>query len=300
MPAIGPVSVTQVTTTGERAGGGLGGPAGNWREDNRALWDERVPLHTESAFYDVAGFKAGRNDLRGFEADEVGDVTGKRLLHLQCHIGTDTLSWARRGAEVTGLDFSGPAVEAARALAGEVGEERARFVEADVYDAPAALRGETFDIVYTGFGALCWLPDLTQWARTAAQLVAPGGFLYLAEFHPVAMCLGEDGSAFTEDYFARGPFAYEEPGSYAALTAATRHNRSVEWQHPLSDVVSAVTAAGLRLEFLHEHDFTLFEYLDGMVRARDTSGSRGGESTVYRLPEGRPRIPMVYSLRASK
>ncbi|WP_367133643.1 MULTISPECIES: class I SAM-dependent methyltransferase [Streptomyces] len=264
------------------------------------MWDERVPLHTGSAFYDVAGFKAGRNDLRGFEADEVGDVTGKRLLHLQCHIGTDTLSWARKGAVVTGLDFSGPAVEAARALASEVGEERARFVEADVYDAPAALRGETFDIVYTGFGALCWLPDLTQWARTAAELVAPGGFLYLAEFHPVAMCLGEDGSAFAEDYFARGPFTYDEPGSYADMSAPTRHNRTVEWQHPLGDVVSAVTAAGLRLEFLHEHDFTLFTYLDGMVRARDTSGSRGGEGTVYRLPEGRPRIPMVYSLRASK
>ncbi|WP_190022638.1 class I SAM-dependent methyltransferase [Streptomyces hiroshimensis] len=289
-----------MTTTSGQTESGRTARAEDWRETNRALWDERVPLHTDSAFYDLAGFKAGRSDLRGFEPDEVGDVTGKRLLHLQCHIGTDTLSWARAGADVTGLDFSGPAVEAARKLATEVGQERARFVEADVYDAPDALHGETFDIVYTGFGALCWLPDLARWARTAAALVAPGGFLYLAEFHPVAMCLGEDGRAFAEDYFTRGPLTYDEPGSYADMSAPTRHNRSVEWLHTMGDVVSAVSAAGLRLEFLHEHDFTLFEFLDDMVRAQDTSGSRGGASTVYRLPEGRPRVPMVYSLRASK
>ncbi|MEU5425424.1 class I SAM-dependent methyltransferase [Streptomyces olivoreticuli] len=274
--------------------------ADHWRQANHALWEERVPIHTGSDFYDLAGFREGRDDLRGFELDEVGDVTGKRLLHLQCHIGTDTLSWARRGAVVTGLDFSAAAIAAARELAADVGRADARFVEADVYDAPSVLGGETFDIVYTGFGALCWLPDLVGWARAVAGLVAPGGFLYLAEFHPVGMCLNDDGTAWAEDYFARGPLTYDEPGTYADPDAPTRHNRSVEWQHTLGDVVSAVTAAGLRPEFLREYDFSLFEQVKGMVRARDTSGTRPGSATVYRMPEGRPALPLIYSLRASR
>ncbi|MGW1076123.1 class I SAM-dependent methyltransferase [Streptomyces sp. NPDC002537] len=271
----------------------------HWRDTNRARWEERVAIHTGSDFYDLPGFRSGRNDLRGFEIDEVGDVTGKSLLHLQCHIGTDTLSWARRGARVTGLDFSAEAVAAARELAAGTGLEDARFVESDLYDAPSALAGETFDIVYTGFGALCWLPDIERWARTVARLVAPGGFLYLAEFHPVGSCLGSDGSTWAEDYFAGGPLMYEETGTYTDRTAATRHNRAVEWQHPIGEVVSAVTAAGLQLEFLREYDFSLFEQADDMVKGADSSGTRPGAATVYRLPAGRPRVPLIYSLRAA-
>ncbi|MCC3768529.1 bifunctional 2-polyprenyl-6-hydroxyphenol methylase/3-demethylubiquinol 3-O-methyltransferase UbiG [Streptomyces sp. UNOC14_S4] len=273
---------------------------GHWRDLNHARWEERVAIHSDSDFYDLPGFRAGRDDLRGFERDEAGDVTGKRLLHLQCHIGTDTLSWARHGARVTGLDFSAAAVAAARKLAADVGIDDARFVESDVYDAPSALGGETFDIVYTGFGALCWLPDIDRWARTVAELLAPGGFLYLAEFHPAGACLDMDGATWAEDYFARDPLVYEEQGTYTDRQARTRHNTAVEWQHPIGDVVSAVTAAGLRLAFLREYDFTLFEQTDGMVKGPDTSGTRPGAASVYRLPEGRPRVPLIYSLRASK
>jgi SAM-dependent methyltransferase len=158
--------------------------AEDWLELNRSNWDARVPVHTASRFYDLPGFVAGRDELRPFELEEVGDVTGRQLLHLQCHLGLDTLSWARHGAAVTGLDFSGPALATARELAERIGARDARFVESDVYRAPEALDGRTFDIVYTGLGALCWLPDIDRWARTAASLVAPGGFLYLAEFHP--------------------------------------------------------------------------------------------------------------------
>lgn len=265
------------------------------------MWDERVPIHLQSDFYDVDAFRVSQDVLRGFEYDEVGDVTGKQLLHLQCHIGTDTLSWVRRGAVVTGLDFSGPAVAAASVLASELGyePEQARFIQADVYDAPDVLGGQRYDIVYTGLGALCWLPDLPRWAQTVASVLAPGGFLYLTEFHPVGMSLGSDGASFAQDYFRSEPYVSDEPGSYADLTAPTEHNHSFWWQHTLGDIVSAVAAAGLRVEFLHEFDFSLFEQVPGMVRGPDESGTGGGSSTVFRLPEGTPGVPLLFSLRAS-
>ncbi|GHC71793.1 type 12 methyltransferase [Nocardiopsis terrae] len=267
----------------------------DWREANRALWDERVPLHVASDFYDLDGFRAGGEALRDFERTEVGDVTGKSLLHLQCHIGLDTLSWARHGASrVVGLDFSGPAVAAARGLAAEIGlsPERADFVEADVYDAPSAVPEGSYDIVYTGTGALCWLPDIDLWARTAASLVAPGGFLYLAEFHPFTDVLDDGtGTRVVRDYFARDARVEQASGTYADPGAETEHNRSVDWQHPIGEVVSALAAAGLRLEFLHEHDVSLFPRFDSFERSEDG---------YHRFPPSHPRIPLMYSLRASR
>src|SRR6185437_14599748 len=159
-------------------------PRADWLELNRAYWDERVPLHADSTFYDVPGFLAGDDTLRAFEPEQVGDVRGRSLLHLMCHIGLDTLSWARRGARVTGLDFSPPAVETAADLARKAGIKGARFVLADIERAGEALNGQSFEIVYTGAGVLQWLPDLECWARTVADLVAPGGFFYLADYHP--------------------------------------------------------------------------------------------------------------------
>ena len=184
-----------------------------WRELNRAWWDERTPLHVTSAFYDVEGFRAGRSDLRPFEVEEMGDVAGRELVHLQCHFGLDTLSWARLGAHVTGLDFSHPAIDAARALTDELGMDAA-FVVSDVYDAPQTL-ARTFDIVYTGIGALCWLPDIPRWAGVVRDLLRPGGVLYLVETHPMSDVLGD------EDLVARYPYFHDEaicddsPGTYA-------------------------------------------------------------------------------------
>ncbi|MEV5569951.1 class I SAM-dependent methyltransferase [Spirillospora sp. NPDC052269] len=256
---------------------------------NRELWDERVPIHFGSDYYDVAGFRAGVDTLRDFETAEVGDVSGRTLAHLQCHFGLDTLSWARRGATVTGLDFSEPGVEVARGLAAETGID-ARFVQADVYDAREAL-GATFDIVYTGIGSLPWLPDLGRWAETVAALLNPGGFLYLTEFHPFADALDEEtGTTVEFDYFDQSPQEGDEPGTYADRDAETRNNRSISFVHGIGDVVSAVAAAGLRLEFLHEHSHTLF--------ARYGASEKDGP--IYRLPEGRPRIPLMYSLRATR
>lgn len=267
----------------------------DWREANRALWDERVPIHAESDFYDLDSFRAGKDALRDFELAEVGDVTGRTLLHLQCHIGVDTLSWARHGAaQVVGLDFSEPAVETARALARELGmgPDRAAFVAADVHDAAQAVPDDAYDIVYTGIGALNWLPDIDRWAETAASLVAPGGFLYLAEFHPLTDCLDDaTGSRVVHDYFSRDAWVDETPGTYADFDAQTVHNRSVEWQHPVGSVVSALAAAGLRIEFLHEHDASLFARFPVLEQ---------GSDGYYRFPADRPRIPMMYSVKASR
>jgi len=262
-----------------------------WREANRASWDERVPIHASGEFYDVAGFKAGQERLRPFEISEVGDVSGKELVHLQCHFGIDTLSWARRGARVVGLDFSAPAIEEARKLATELGLD-AEFVHSDLYDAPGALGERDFDVVYTGLGALNWLPDIRRWARVVATLVRPGGFLYLSEFHPFSWVFGDEDLTVVYDYFhGEEPEVWDEPGTYADFDAETVHNRTYEWNHTLGDVVSAVIEAGLVLEFLHEHDYTLFPRWPFLEKA-------GIEP--YRLPEGTPKLPLMYSLRARK
>lgn len=262
----------------------------DWLELNRRAWDERVPLHVDSAFYDTETFLAGRSSLRAFELDEVGAVDGKRLLHLQCHFGQDTLSWARLGASVTGLDFSEPAIEHARRLAEEAGID-ANFVAANVYDAADALDGQSFDILYTGLGALVWLPDIARWARVCADLVAPGGFVYLAEFHPIIDIFDDDRLDVVEPYFREEGRRWETPGSYAALDAQTQNNATWEWTHPIGEVVTALVEAGLQLEFLHEHPMTLWRRFPFLERRGDGS---------YHQPAGQPLLPMMYSLRARK
>jgi SAM-dependent methyltransferase len=261
----------------------------DWRQANRELWDERVPIHTASAFYDVEGFLVGASALRPFEVAELGDVTGRTLVHPQCHFGLDTLSWARAGARVTGLDFSEPAIEAARDLAARAGID-ADFVHADVYDAPSALGGRRFDIVYTGLGAINWLPDIETWAETMAALLAPGGTFYLAEFHPFIDVFAWEDLTVAYPYFNEGAMTWDEAGTYADSAAQTVHSRSTEWNHGLGEVVSALVAAGLRIEFLHEHDYTLFGRWPFLRREADGT---------YHLPEGTPSLPLMYSLRAA-
>jgi SAM-dependent methyltransferase len=256
-----------------------------------------VAIHTGSDFYDVEGFKAGGSSLRPFEIEEMGAVEGKRLVHLQCHFGLDTLSWARRGAAVTGLDFSEPAVQAAQGLADELDLD-ARFVAGDVYEAAEVLGGERFDVVYTGLGALNWLGDLERWAGVVASLLEPGGFLYLAEFHPFNEVFGDDDLTVERDYF-QSPEGerFEGPaGTYADEQAETVNNATHEWTHPISQVLSAVLGAGLRLELFHEHDFTLFAAWPFLER-------HAGElelGDAYRFPAGHPRLPLIYSLRARR
>jgi len=268
----------------------MSGTDDGWLELNRLAWDERVPLHASSAFYDNETFVAGRSSLRSFEVHEVGDVAGRTLLHLQCHFGQDTLSWARLGATVTGLDFSAPAIAEARRLADEIGVS-AEFVVANVYDAVDALGGRTFDVVYTGLGALVWLPDIVRWAQVCAQLVRPGGRFYLAEFHPITETLDDERLEVVEPYFRPEGHRWETPGSYVDAEAATEHNATWEWTHPLGEVVTALVDAGLRLRFLHEHPITLWQRFPFLERRGDGT---------YHLPAGMPSLPLMYSLVADK
>ena len=279
-----------------------GNAGGDYLDLNRAWWNERAPLHVAGTEYGVERWKAGGEKLRPFELDELGGhdggVSGKTLVHPQCHFGLDTLSWARHGAHVTGLDFSEQAISAARSLATEAGIV-AEFVCGEVYDAPELLGGRTFDIVYTGLGAINWLPDITRWASTMAALVAPGGTFYLAEFHPYAyqFAVGPLPELRVEYPYFRptgepvdwGELA-EEVGSYGAPGAVTVHNRTIEWVHTLGQVVSAIIAAGLRIDFLHEHPQTLFRLFPWLTT--DDAGD------TYLMPPQMPSIPMMYSLRA--
>jgi 2-polyprenyl-3-methyl-5-hydroxy-6-metoxy-1,4-benzoquinol methylase len=266
-------------------------------EDNRLRWDDAVPHHVRSAFYDMRGFLEGACTLRAFELDELGDVEGLSLLHLMCHMGQDSLSWARRGARVTGLDFSGEALRVARMLAERL-ELDASFVQAEVTQAAAALEGQRFDRVYSSWGVLTWVHDLDAWARQIHTLLAPGGIFYLAEVHPVAWLYdaqGEDERGAlerTHAYFRHGrPQSVEGGGSYAAPDVQLEHETQHYWSYELGTVISALVRAGLQLEWLHEHDFAESQVLPELIQ---------GDDGMWRLPPGEPSLPLSFSLRARR
>ncbi|MGK2947009.1 MAG: class I SAM-dependent methyltransferase [Acidimicrobiales bacterium] len=266
-----------------------------WFELNRAWWDERVATHVASDFYGVEAFlHEDWSPLRRYEVEEAGDVTGLDLVHLQCHFGLDTLAWARLGARVVGVDLSTAAVEAARAIAERAGLD-AEFVAANVYDAPAAVGGRTFDRVYTGIGALTWLPDIDAWARTVGALLRPGGRLHLVEFHPVThWCLADDDLTVANSYFHEGPWVWgaeASGGSYAEAEATFDHNETVEWNHGLGAVVTALADAGLRIQSLVERPTMFVQRWASMVE-------HGHQD--WRLPADQPQIPLSYSLLAVK
>ena len=255
---------------------------------NRSMWDDRVDIHVTSDLYNVAGFLDGQCRLREFEPDEIGSVDGQTLLHLQCHFGLDTLSWARRGAIVTGIDFSEPAIHAAREIS-QRADIAATFEVCNVYETAASL-DQRFDIVYTGLGAICWLPDLDAWAREIVKLLKPGGTFYMSEFHPVTDIFGEHDLAVAESYFDEGrPYRDETGGTYTDRDAATSRNLNYSWTHPLSHVITALLKVGLTLESLVEHDYTVFPRFSALSAAPGTD--------VFRFPEGHPRLPMMYSIR---
>ena len=266
-----------------------------YTETNRRHWDECVPIHVASEMYDVAGFKAGKNRLKPVELAELRDVRGKTLLHLQCHFGIDTLSCARNeGAIVTGSDFSEPALALARQLAAECAID-ARFILSDVYSLPDVL-DEQFDIVFTSYGALNWLPDIQRWAQVAAHFVKPGGTLYVVEFHPIAGIFdkpeGVTALIVRYPYFTTSePLMFDDDGTYADRAAKLQNRVTCSWPHPTSAVITALIAAGLRLDWFHEFPFTVEQVFPFMEQtARDT----------YRLTKHGESIPLMYSIKATK
>lgn len=258
---------------------------------NRAQWDELTHINARSALYDLPSFLRGSSSLQAVDLQEVGPVQGKSLLHLQCHFGMDSLSWARMGAVVTGVDFSGEAVALARRLSAECAIP-ARFIQSNLYDLPDVL-DETFDIVYTSYGVLTWLPDLAGWARIAARYLKPGGVFYMAEFHPFAMVFDDNAvpPRVGYPYFYEGPLEFPTTAPYADHTAQVQQPVSYEWAYPLGEVVSSLVNAGLRIQFLHEFDFACYEMFPFLLR---------GEDGLWRLPPGIPSLPLQFSIRAVK
>lgn len=255
---------------------------------NRKLWDAWSELHESSDFYDVEAFRAGASSLQSIELEELGDVAGKSLLHLQCHFGLDTLSWARLGARATGVDLSPKAIELAKALSAEL-DVPARFLCSDVLTLPEVL-DERFDVVYTSYGVIDWLPNLTAWGRLVASFLRPGGRFYMVEFHPVAVTAGDDGQWFEYSYFPSDePVRTVEHGSYAAPDAAVTQT-SYAWTHSLGEVVSAIAAAGLRIEHLHEFPWSPYNCF---AFTREESPGRSV------IPDLEDKAPLVFSLKAT-
>jgi SAM-dependent methyltransferase len=260
-------------------------------QTNQALWDELAPVHAR-AYEEVALLRKGGIALDEIELQEIGEVHDKTLLHLQCHIGTDTLSWARQGAVVTGVDFSAQSIAYAQQLQAEL-QLPATFVQSNVYDLRTVLEGQ-FDIVYTSRGVLCWLRDLEEWGHIIAHFLRPGGIFYLMESHPFAHVMegtvtGE--LAITYPYFhSPEPTRWEGEGDYADESYMTQ-NPSYEWQWSMGEILNALIGAGLQIEFLNEYDRLFFKLYPDMVE---------GPDRWYRLPTVAGKLPLTFTLRARK
>jgi len=267
---------------------------------NKASWDERVPAHVASVNYQVKEFLADPGHISRvvrFDVPRLGDISGLRGVHLQCHIGTDTISLARLGASMTGVDFSGPAVAAARDLAAKTGAD-AVFVESDVYSAPDVIGREAFDFVFTGIGAICWLPSISRWGQVVASVLKPGGRLFIREGHPMMWSLqdGRDDQLLVVEfpYFEREePMVWEEGGTYVETDAVFTNNVTQEWNHGLGEIITALLDNGMTVTALTEHDSVPWEALPGLMATT-------GENDEWQLTDRRWRLPLTYTLQAVK
>ena len=270
----------------------------DYRVLNRASWDERVPAHAASPDYMLERFVEDPDFLSGvvrFDVPRLGDISGLRGVHLQCHIGTDTVSLARLGARMSGLDFSTPAIEQAQGFADRLGLE-VDFQQADVYDAVEVLGAASYDLVFTGIGAIGWLPSIERWANTVAGLLKPGGRLFIREGHPMLWAL--EGSkhpgliTLGYPYFeTEEPMVWDEGGTYVATDVEFQHNVTHEWNHGLAEIMNALMTAGMEITAFEEHDSVPWEALPGHMTLDPESGE-------WRLTEHPERLPASYTLQA--
>jgi ubiquinone/menaquinone biosynthesis C-methylase UbiE len=260
----------------------------NFTESNKSLWDGLTKINVKSDFYDVEGFKAGKSTLKPVEVSELGDVKGKSILHLQCHFGLDTLSLARSGAEVTGVDLSGEAITVAQNLSKELNIP-AEFICSDVYQLPEVL-DKKYDIVFTSYGVLVWLNNLNKWADVVAHFLKPGGTFYIVEFHPFTNMFDESWQALTDSYFYNNePIKLTQQGSYADMSAEFSHV-SYEWPHTISETMNALRQAGLILDFFHEFPFSSYNCFPSLEEA-------GTDKFV--IKDQANAVPLMYSIKAS-
>jgi SAM-dependent methyltransferase len=272
----------------------------DYRTVNRANWDERAPVHAASPSYGFERFRsdpAFLSEVVRFDLPRLGDIDGLRGVHLQCHIGTDTLSLARLGARMTGLDFSPAALAEARRLAADTGAD-ITYVEGEVYDAVDLLGAGAFDLVFTGIGAICWLPSIQRWAETVAALLRPGGRLFIREGHPMLWTL-EDGRdddlvVVRFPYFeTEAPTVWDDESTYVETDAVLTNTTTHDWNHGLGEIVTALLDAGMRITALVEHDSVPWEALPGQME-------QVGDLKEWRLRDRPERVPHTYTLQAVK
>ncbi len=268
----------------------------DYRRINLANWNSRVPVHEVGyRLHEHVEDPSHLSDVVRFDVPRLGDVAGLEGVHLQCHLGTDTVSLARLGARMTGLDFSAPALAVASRLAADCGET-IEFVESDVYGAVEVLGAERFDFVYTGIGALCWLPDVGRWAQVVASLLRPGGFLFIREGHPVLWALGDprpdEVVSIEYPYFESEGTVFVEATSYVGDEGALTSPTIVHFNHGLAEIFNALWSAGLTITLFEEHDSVPWNPL-GTAMVEDERGE-------FRLRERPDRMPFTYTLRAQK
>ena len=255
---------------------------------NRDGWNKRTDIHKDSAFYNVAGFKAGQSALNSLEIMELGNVAGKSMLHLQCHFGLDTLSWARLGANVTGIDLSDNAIAVAKELSTELNIP-AEFIRSNVYDLREQLDTQ-FDIVYTSYGVVGWLPDLDKWAAIISHFLRPGGIFYIAEFHPVVWMMDDNFEEIKYHYHNHELIHEKMTGTYADRYAAIEYD-DYNWNHSLGEVINSLIDAGLTIQHLNEFPYSCYNCFNNAVQ---------GEDGYWRIKGLENKIPMMYSVKAVK
>lgn len=260
----------------------------NYIDINRRSWNNRTDAHLASAFYDVPGFLNGKSSLKDIELNLLSDVNGKSILHLQCHFGQDSLSLSRLGATVMGVDLSDKAIENAKRLAKETGMD-ADFICCDIYDLPNHL-DSTFDIVFTSYGTIGWLPDLTKWANIIARYLKPEGRLVFVEFHPVVWMFDDNFEKVTYNYFNDGPIFETESGTYADRNADLKQE-FVCWNHPTSEVLNSLIKNGLTINAFDEYDYSPWNCFNKTIEVAPDK---------FQIEHLGNKLPMVFSVTATK
>lgn len=260
----------------------------NYKEVNKNSWNTRTQYHIESEFYDVEGFLKGKISLNSIELNMLGDIKGKKLLHLQCHFGQDSISLARMGAHVTGMDISDKAIEKANELAGKA-NQKVDFICCDIYDLPTYLN-EQFDIIFTSYGVIGWLPDLDKWAQIINRFLKPGGRFIMAEFHPVVWMFDDDFEKIEYSYFKKDPIVEIETGTYTNREAPVEL-KTITWNHSLSEVFNALRSRNLRIDTFDEHNYSPYNCFNKTVES---------EPGKFVINTAYGKLPMVYSLVAIK
>lgn len=255
---------------------------------NKAAWNKRTGVHKDSAFYDLAGFKSGKSSLNSIELEALGDVTGKSLLHLQCHFGMDTMSWERQGAICTGVDLSDDAIQ----LANEIKRElllKSAFICSNVYDLKQHCT-EKFDIVFTSYGTIGWLPDLCKWAEIISHFLKPGGVFYIADFHPVLWMMDEQFEHIKYDYFNTAVIAEENTGSYTDRNAPII-TTEYSWNHPFSEIINSLINNGMQIIRLNEYPYSPYNCFNNQEQGADG---------MWRIKGMSEKMPVMYSIKAIK